>query len=60
MIKMKKTYIQPDMTMVVLTHIHIIAASDTGLRTSENDASDAEVLVKKYTFPEHNLWDDEW
>ena len=60
MIKMKKTYIQPSLTMVILTHIHIIAASDTGLRTSGSDATDGDVLVKEHTFPENNVWDDEW
>lgn len=62
MIKMKKTYIQPNLTMVVLTHTHIIAASDTGLRISGSDATDGDVLVKENYPPisDNNVWDDEW
>ena len=58
---MKKKYITPELYVVFLNPITILAASDTGVRFSASDADESgEVLTREQTWPKNSVWDEEW
>ncbi|MBR5394049.1 MAG: hypothetical protein IK144_03075 [Bacteroidaceae bacterium] len=57
---MKKTYICPQMMVYHTECIQMLAASDTGLRISYDEADDSESLVKGNGFYESDGFDFEW
>ena len=57
---MKKTYINPSMTVVRLAMTRPLAISDPNLSIDFDDAIEAgDVEVKNY-ISDVNLWDEEW
>ena len=54
---MRKTYIQPSLSVVHITQMQMIAASDTGLKKG-GTADASESLVKSFN-SNSDIWDDD-
>ena len=57
---MKKTYICPQMMVYHTESVLMIAASNTGLSISNDEADDSESLVKGNSFYDSDGFDFEW
>ena len=56
---MKKTYIQPNLQVVIVNTEHMVAESLLFGSTSIN--SEEDVMVKgESSSPRYNVWDDDW
>ena len=55
---MRKSYIQPTLTVVHIAQVQMIAASDTGLKTKGDAADASESLVKSFNY-NSEIWDDD-
>ena len=56
---MKKTYINPELTLIRINEMTMIASSPLGLRNGEAEA-EGEVLVKESRNSGYSVWDDDW
>lgn len=57
---MKKTYVCPQMMVYHTESVLMIAASNTGLNISYDEADDSESLVKGNSFYDNDSFDFEW
>lgn len=57
---MKKTYISPEVQMVLLATNNIIATSPTGGQVHATQAAEYSTGFVKSESNSYNVWDDDW